>query len=188
MSETILARQKHIEDLRLDLWRSIYYRRYCSPSTLLVLYTIFHCSHCLVSPHSRYFACSLSTQIEKFLRKFMKRLVKKPGALFSRVLPTSSDQGDSLSLCVTDCQTPYIPYVIKGSDSSWHIRQFPTHRLSVCSLKNNNDCVILDENKEEPSRKLLKRAHSVRETSPQLIISSDEEISRPSKTRRIESR
>ncbi|CAH8623817.1 unnamed protein product [Schistosoma curassoni] len=58
MSETILARQKHIEDLRLDLWRSIYYRRYCSPSTLLVLYTIFHCSHCLVSPHSRYSAYS----------------------------------------------------------------------------------------------------------------------------------
>ncbi|CAI2733154.1 unnamed protein product, partial [Schistosoma spindalis] len=110
-------------------------------------------------------------QVEKFLRKFMKRLVKKPGALFSRVLPTSSDEGDPLSLCVTDCQTPYIPYVIKGSDSSWHIRQFPTHRLSVRSLKNNNDCVILDENKEEPSRKLLKRAHSVRETSPQLVIS-----------------
>ncbi|CAH8624993.1 unnamed protein product [Schistosoma margrebowiei] len=127
-------------------------------------------------------------QVEKFLQKFMKRLVKKPGALFSRILPTSSDQGDSLSLCVTDCQTPYIPYVIKGSDSSWHIRQFPTHRLSVRSLKNNNDCVILDENKEEPSRKLLKRSHPVRETSPQLIISSDEEVSRPSKTRKIESK
>ncbi|CAH8640989.1 unnamed protein product [Schistosoma rodhaini] len=126
-------------------------------------------------------------QVEKFLRKFMKRLVKKPGALFSRVLPTSSDQGDSLSLCVTDCQTPYIPYVIKASDSSWHIRQFPTHRLSVRSLKNDNDCVIIDENKEKPNRKLLKRAHSVRETSPQLITSSDEEVGRPSKTRKIES-
>ncbi|CAH8555489.1 unnamed protein product [Schistosoma turkestanicum] len=125
-------------------------------------------------------------QVEKFLRKFMKRLVKKPDSLFSRVLPTLNDQGDPLSLCVTDCQTPYIPYVVKASDSSWHIRQFPTHRLSVRSIK-DNDCVVLDHNKEEPSGKSLKRAHPPRDHSPQLVISSDEEDGPPSKTRRIES-
>ncbi|KAH8857063.1 hypothetical protein KSF78_0009405 [Schistosoma japonicum] len=124
--------------------------------------------------------------VEKFLRKFMKRLVKKPNTLFSRVLPTLDDRGDSLSLCVTDCQTPYIPYVIRASDSSWHIRQFPTHRLSVRSSKVDNDCIILDEDGGGSCFNSLKRPHMNVEYSPQLITSSDEEINPPSKTQRRE--
>ncbi|KAK4467785.1 hypothetical protein MN116_008712 [Schistosoma mekongi] len=124
--------------------------------------------------------------VEKFLRKFMKRLVKKPNTPFSRVLPTLDDRGGPFSLCVTDCQTPYIPYVIRASDLSWHIRQFPTHRLSIRSSKFDNDCIILDENEGRSCSNSLKRSHLNVEYSPQLITSSDEEINSLPKIQRRE--
>ncbi|CAH8867283.1 unnamed protein product [Trichobilharzia szidati] len=140
-------------------------------------------------------------QVEKFLKKFMKRLVKKPGTLFSRVLPTSDVGCESLNLCVNDTETTYIPYAMRGGDSSWYIRQFPTHRLSIRALKNEKDCIILEEDKPKPSSKpssvaaatasssssSLKRAFVDREPSPQFIISSDEEDASPvAKSRRID--
>ncbi|CAH8603994.1 unnamed protein product [Heterobilharzia americana] len=125
-------------------------------------------------------------QVEKFLKKFMKRLVKKPDTIFSRVLPTLDAGCDSFNLSVMDHRTTYIPYVIKATDSSWYLRQFPTYRLSIRSMNNDDkDCIILEQNKEKSGSNPLKRICSSRERSPQLITSSDEESGPPAKSRRI---
>ncbi|TGZ58706.1 hypothetical protein CRM22_009488 [Opisthorchis felineus] len=116
----------------------------------------------------------------KCLRKFCKRIAKRPSTAVSRPLPCVGESDERFMLSVKDGRTSFIPFVGKGSEDRWYLRHLPTHRLVIQSF-GFDACIASTEQAESPEntehsiKSPRKRKRSSLPPSPQLITSSDEE-------------
>ena len=79
--------------------------------------------------------------VMKFLRKYFKRMNKKPQSIFTRPFPGDCELASAFELSVKDDLVPFVPFIGQCADGSWVLRQFPVRRLAIQRRKEENELV-----------------------------------------------
>ena len=69
--------------------------------------------------------------VMKFLRKYFKRMNKKPQSVFTRPFPGDCELASAFEHSVKNDFVPFVLFIGQCADGSWVLRQFPVRRLAI---------------------------------------------------------